>query len=78
MRTIQQLWQGFKDGTMPKDAGPIQIQEERRAFYAGALAILTSVAALGDDDISEDQACKIMEDFEQELKDFTAKLGTET
>lgn len=36
--TFKATWQDYRTVTMPEDAGPVQVMECRRAFYAGALA----------------------------------------
>lgn len=38
--TMAAVWQGYAKHVMPPDAPPIQTQESRRAFYAGAQGLL--------------------------------------
>jgi hypothetical protein len=37
--TMAEMWDGLRDSTIPRDAPPIQIQEMRNAFYAGAFCL---------------------------------------
>jgi hypothetical protein len=37
--TMAEMWDGFKDKTIPANAPPIQIKEMRNAFYAGGLCL---------------------------------------
>ena len=39
MQTVHDQWVSYLEQVMPSNAGPIQIQETRRAFYAGAFAL---------------------------------------
>ena len=38
--TIGEQWESFRKEYVPADAGPVQVTETRRAFYAGAAASL--------------------------------------
>ena len=48
--TIFERWQAYDRDIVPRDAPPIQREECRRAFYAGALACLHSVYDTFDGD----------------------------
>ena len=41
---IASLWDDYKQGVVPADASAIQVQECRRAFYAGVHSILKTMA----------------------------------
>jgi hypothetical protein len=42
--TIAQQWEVFASNCLPADAGPVQRQEMRRAFYAGfGAAVITTI-----------------------------------
>jgi hypothetical protein len=65
-------WNGYMKAVFP-DGRPdaIQLQETRRAFYAGAHAILSRI--LGDltgGTEAEEQDLTMMNDFENELRSF--------
>lgn len=42
--TIASLWEDYKQGVVPANASAIQVQECRRAFYAGVHSILKAMA----------------------------------
>lgn len=43
MIKVADLWQSYAARVLPPDAPPVQRQETRRAFYAGAGAVLSGV-----------------------------------
>jgi hypothetical protein len=72
-------WASFRDRVIPKDAGPIQLQEMRRAFYAGAWALHTSMNAIAlNPALPNDTATHLMESLAVEMEQFQAdiKAGT--
>lgn len=72
MRTVLAWWKDYEAKVVPKDAGPTQREECRRAFYAGAAAaseIQMSVAHLSDD-----AGVAVLEGLRQELLAFPATV----
>jgi hypothetical protein len=64
-------WKDYRASVMPPDAGPVQVQECRRAFYAGAQAFFTrAMAGLtpGPEPAAED--LQMMSDLSAELQQF--------
>lgn len=54
---IDREWWSFTAAAIPSTAGPVQRQEMRRAFYAGALAVLHGLMESldpGDEPTAED------------------------
>lgn len=45
MKTLFEEWQSFERAVVPVAAPPVQREEMRRAFYAGASVMLTLVLA---------------------------------
>lgn len=43
MRRLESEWASYRAAVVPKDAGGIQVEETRRAFYAGAAALYSVV-----------------------------------
>lgn len=70
MSFIQQLWESYANEVVPKGAPPIQIQETRRAFYAGATALLQAQMALGDEGVTEEEGVRFFEDISEDIKEF--------
>ncbi len=67
---IQEAWLDFKRKVIPEDAPNIQLQECRRAFYAGAQSSFSVYVSIGDEVVSEDDGVKILEDLRDELAEF--------
>jgi hypothetical protein len=42
-RTVEQAWGDYRLLVVPKTAGPAQIKELRRAFYAGAESLMVQI-----------------------------------
>lgn len=75
MAKLQEQWQSFDQAIIPKNAPPIQRQEMRRAFYAGAFAMLNISKQLGDEDIDMDAGVAVLEGVEQEIQQFFSRVG---
>ena len=70
MKRIGQIWHGFITQVGPDiDHGSVQYREMRRAFYAGALAIITELQHV-DDDITDDEVEAQVDRLMQELAQF--------
>ncbi len=74
MNTVQEKWDSFSLLVVPKDASPVQRQEMRRAFYAGAEAMMQIQWAVGAEDISEDAGIHILEGCRSELQGFVEQV----
>lgn len=55
-KIVERLWEDYRFGVVPHDASSIQVNECRRAFYAGVQSILSEMArAMSQgDDVTED------------------------
>jgi hypothetical protein len=68
---MAEQWNEFSSRIIPADAPAIQRKEMRRAFYAGAQAILFRViAAFAPETEPTVEDLQIMEDVDRELQDF--------
>lgn len=69
---IKDAWDNYEERLLKTiDASPVQVQETRRAFYAGALTVIQEIAAKvseGVEDTPEDLA--IMDNLYAEFKQF--------
>ena len=45
-RTLKEAWERYRHKIIPEKVGVIQIQESRRAFYAGAISGLVALSRL--------------------------------
>lgn len=66
---MAKLWAGFEKQVVPADAGPTQRQEMKRAFYAGAWALLGELMKI-DDSMSDADGAAYMSRVEAELRRF--------
>lgn len=73
---ILEAWNGYRRKLLdPVGAGPVQIEETRRAFYAGAISLLTAIM-MGLDPGAEatDADLGRMAAIERELQRYAADL----
>ena len=75
MNTIQEQWESFATRVVPKDAPAIQRKEMRRAFYAGAEAMMRINFAIGHDSISEDAGIQILNGCQDECRRFAEQVA---
>jgi hypothetical protein len=72
---MAEQWDQFARAVLPRDASPIQKQEMRRAFYAGAQGILFRViASFAPESEPTEDDLRIMSDLERELSDFAESV----
>ena len=75
MNTIADQWAAFEVLVMPKDAPPVQRQEMRRAFYAGAEAMLRLQHAATEPGISENAGVMMLEGWHDECRRFAQQVS---
>jgi hypothetical protein len=68
--TVFDMWTTFRGEVLQEITNPIQIEETRRGFYAGAAAMLDLIVRVTPDDVSEDQGVEMLEALHQELRAF--------
>ena len=68
-RTIADMWATYQGAVLPDDAPPIQVQETRRAFYAGAHILLCDLPGMTED-VSEDAGVARLEALHRECQAF--------
>ena len=76
MKIVDGLWRQYMERVMPVDAPQVQVQECRRAFYAGAHGVMAEIARLaspGDDVTPADD--QLMESILAELVMFSREVG---
>ena len=68
---MAEQWDQFARGVLPAGCPPVQRQEMRRAFYAGAQAILFKVIhSFAPETEPTDDDLKIMQGVHEELQEF--------
>jgi hypothetical protein len=68
--TIKKAWESYVNEVLPAGAPAVQLQECRRAFYAGAKAMLRETLSLCDEDISEDESIEVLDQLVHESAAF--------
>lgn len=76
-KLILEGWNSYRRDVMPKDCGPVQVEETRRAFYGGAVHLFHSLNTILDAD-SEPTAKDLMQvsAIQQEFEDYARDLLT--
>ncbi len=74
MKSIKQEWELYKVVVVPAGASPIQLQETRRAFYAGAEAMTRLMHAATTQTATEEEGMQAFAEIERELQDFTRQV----
>ena len=72
---IEELWNSYNNGVLRSDAGPVQREETRRAFYGGAGALFKALMdAMSPGTQEKEEDITVMEDVSAELHDFADSL----
>ena len=69
-RTIAQQWANFEKAVLPANAGPVQRQEMRRAFYGGFGAALMASVEIADAELTDEAGAAVLEGYHQECALF--------
>ena len=75
MNTIQVQWNSFEKMVVPQDAPPIQRQEMKLAFYAGAEAMMRINFAVVHDSISVEAGFHILNSCHIECLEFADQVA---
>lgn len=67
------VWQEYYKMVVPKNANPIQVQETRRAFYAGMYSMLQMSRALTV--LDDDDAVEELGNLNEELEQFSVDVA---
>ncbi len=74
MNTIQSKWESFRKDVIPEDASVIQVEEMKKAFYAGAASILGLQLYDMDETISEEAGAAMMNGWFEECKSYMMSM----
>lgn len=72
MNDIEQKWKDYRFSVIPLDAPQVQTIESRRAYYAGAAAVIKMALHLAGQ--SQQQAAKQMHELRKECERFQADV----
>lgn len=70
LKPIEGGWESYRDSVLPKDAGPVQVLECKRAFYSGAWSMFQINRMIGEPIVSEEKAMSILDAVECECRQF--------
>jgi hypothetical protein len=74
-KVVERLWLQYRNAVIPREAHAVQLQECRRAFYAGAHALITELIRLFDQDREPTPAdLALMSAIDAELTEFAARV----
>lgn len=76
--TIGEQWASYVSKVIPADAPPVQVEECKRAFYAGAQGMFQAVMAATepeDEDASEDRLASLEFEMQDFLRLFKKREG---
>ena len=73
-KPIEESWIDFREGAIPQDAFPEQLDAMRIAFYTGALAVLNKAKFAGDCP-TEEEGANILQAIEDDCLGWLAKQG---
>jgi hypothetical protein len=75
-RTIESAWIAYEREVLPANAGRVQRVETRRAFYAGALALFSSVMrGLGPGTEATEDDLRMLDGIQSELAQFARDIA---
>jgi hypothetical protein len=75
-KLIEANWIGYRALVVPRGAGPVQVEECRRAFFAGAQALFASIMTVLDPGAEPTETdLKRMDAISDELRAFAASVG---
>lgn len=71
---IQEEFNSYRKAVIPREASDVQVRECRRAFYAGALALLTRIQMGASKQGDSDADLALMVEIQEELQDFKKRV----
>lgn len=72
---IAKAWLQYRELCIHKDAGPVQVEECRKCFYAGVMTMLTINDALSEPNVTEVQAILTLESVWLEMRAYAQSLS---
>lgn len=73
-KPMNDAWESYRDGVLPKDAPQVQVDECRKAFYAGAFSHHCITTSIGDPGISEERGLEILTAIDAEIREYAASI----
>ncbi len=73
-KRIEVQWDSYRRDVVPVNAPDIQVRESKRAFYAGAQALMTVCKAISTERVSVEEGARILDQAERELLQFKEEV----
>ena len=73
---IESQWENFRKRVIPSDAPVDQLKEMKVAFYAGVILVYHCVEVLGEAEISEYTAVKVLESLRKEIEAYKKEMSS--
>lgn len=78
MKLIETAWLDYADKVLPKDAPPVQHSECRKAFYAGAGSLISSLLkVIGPGSEPTESDMLILDGVQDEIEQFVKDVQKE-
>lgn len=75
LKSVQEEWLGFSGMVFSKQKpSDVQMEEMRRAFFAGAWAMFCGMKEIGEPDVSEEEGMAHLDRVEAECRAFYENL----
>jgi hypothetical protein len=75
VESVAHAFEHYRRAVIPAEASAVQVEECRRAFYAGSYALLMNVAYhIGDESTPEDEGIRQLEALKAECETFVENL----
>jgi hypothetical protein len=72
---IEEAWKSYSERVLNKEASAIQIHETKLAFFAGAVALWSTIMGEEMSKLSEKESEAILDDIHLEIGQFIKSLG---
>lgn len=72
--SIATQWTKYRAAVVPAGASPLQVQESRRAFYAGAQAVLLLQVQISVADVPDDVGAAFIGSLHDECAQFAEQI----
>lgn len=74
---IGDAWAEYREKVVPHSAGDAQVNSTRKAFYAGALSVISGMENAISDGPMKDEDLMVGDDVQAELNAFSAEMAEE-
>lgn len=71
---IEMAWQDYARQCVPAKPGSTQYEESKKAFFGGAIVVMTSLLMASQPDVPESAAFVLLGVIEEELEAFKTKM----